>query len=490
MPEAHSKVPYSAERSATGRYLRLACVVSGLMSSCVAYAADSCLQINGHVKDSFTVPAGMHSARASQNLYGASTLFNTDDDKFWNSLGSENLKNAGITALRFPGGEVADNYDWETSSVLRPSEWPKEAKTAKLKAERTDYLEFLATAKRLGVKNIFFVVNIDSALRENGGLEKNLQKYADKAARWVAAVKSAGYHVPYWEIGNEPYLKSNSFTAEEYAQVLNAYAKAMRAADPTIKIGAAGPSGAREIRLEAYSPSGKNKKSEALAKWWPTLLAEARDSFDFVVIHKYGMPQWPQGKKAFHRTTSLRNFKEKLDAAKGGVVPLALTEWNIKRDPESRMPAMQRLLEIAIHFGNNAAGGVDYALYWPMRTDQRGWESLIAPDSSLSTAGQLLSLANQITADQPVAEAALSPSLYLLNTGDTATHHAMVVNKGSKAVDVHFRFNKSGEVKVSRFTQQQNGKPQETTCTASVKKASDQTVGIEPRSVVIIHAKN
>lgn len=56
----------------------------------------------------------------SSALLGTNNLYWIDDDRVWaNPEFPALLKSLGVQSLRFPGGEVADNYDWETNRLER-----------------------------------------------------------------------------------------------------------------------------------------------------------------------------------------------------------------------------------------------------------------------------------------------------------------------------------------------------------------------------------
>lgn len=509
--------PYCvAFRNNIGSLIRTLMISGTIVIPTHAYGANECPATDQR-GPTLAVPGKLHTVRASNGLFGASPIFNVDDDHFWSGPGPGSLQKAGITALRFPGGEVADNYDWETSSISRTTEWPKEPREVNKRKQRTDYLEFLNAAKKIGADNIFFVVNVDSAFRAPGGSDANLQKYADKAARWVAAVKESGFTVKYWEIGNEVNLGRNAITAEEYAKVLNTYATAMRKADPSIMIGAvgpfeieesgfadtAGPTALKKIRAKGqnmYKPCGPDGKSSCsatlrdksdssdLVKWWPTLLENAKNSFDFAVVHQYRVAQWPKKGNNFRRTQDLDTLKDILSKAKGKEVPVAITEWNIYGDKKGLHSPMSRLLNISLYLGNHAASSVDYALYWPMRKGGTDWASLLNGDESLSSTGKVFSLLSEIVPNADVAQTLLSPSVYVLKISKNGTNHALLINKGKKSTAVAFSDFAGKSALLNSFEAEKNDNVKERSCTVRSEGKGRLQVDLQPRSVVVIRS--
>src|SRR5262249_39536407 len=111
---------------------------------------------------------------------------------------------------------------------------------------------------------------------------------AQEAADWVRYVNGNGLRVVYWEVGNELYVRDNSANSQAltvdpvtYAQRFLEFAKAMRAADPRIKIGAIG---------------GENRglyTTMGYPDWNRTLLQMAGDQIDFLSVHNSYAPGTP-----------------------------------------------------------------------------------------------------------------------------------------------------------------------------------------------------
>ena len=188
----------------------------------------------------------------------------------------------GATVLRYPGGEKSDTNGWARPPfdrpqpyILRlgPNQWPGGDRTlvtadGSFVTPPLDFDQFLFLAYSTGATPLV-VVPFDSAFApaESGGTAPT---YDDLKASAVAWVRYAAGRVPYWEIGNESYFGSynGSPTAAQYAAGVRDFATAMKAADPTIKIGANGGESA----------------------WWSTVLSTAGSSIDFLSVHNY--PFW------------------------------------------------------------------------------------------------------------------------------------------------------------------------------------------------------
>ncbi|HEX4788890.1 MAG TPA: alpha-L-arabinofuranosidase, partial [Actinospica sp.] len=135
------------------------------------------------------------------------------------------LSSAGVGMLRYPGGSYGDIYNWQDNTA--PGGYV---------APGTDFDQFMGTVKAVGAQPIL-IANYGTGTPA-------------EAAAWVQyANVTKGYGAKYWEIGNENYgngYYGNGWEADDhsskspttYADTFLQYASAMKAVDPTIKIGA------------------------------------------------------------------------------------------------------------------------------------------------------------------------------------------------------------------------------------------------------------
>ncbi|WP_280875241.1 LPXTG cell wall anchor domain-containing protein [Streptomyces pseudovenezuelae] len=179
------------------------------------------------------------------------------------------MKAAGVRQLRFPGGSGADAYHWKTHT-MDDGGWI---------APNTDFDHFMATAKKVSAQPIL-TANYGSGTPQ-------------EAADWVKyANVDKGYGVKYWEIGNEVYGnghygngkgweldKHADKSPTAYAKNLVAYAKAMKAVDPKVKIGAV-------LTTPGGWPDTEKAPGDS-ADWNHTVLSIAGRSIDFVIVHWY-----------------------------------------------------------------------------------------------------------------------------------------------------------------------------------------------------------
>jgi hypothetical protein len=350
------------------------------------------------------------------------------DQKGW----KQSLRSAGVSVLRFPGGEVSDGYDWRTNTLSANMVWSEQRGDAE--SEKMDFRGMLKLAKQMGAADLFFVVNLEGGLTAKRPLREQLERKAEEAAQWVAAVKAEGGFVPYWEIGNESYLSGTTYplTAQEYAQAVSLFARKMKAVDPNIRIGANGPSSwsgqgfmdqlapqARAAFRENLGQSQrecKESKRECLEEfgaaprrdpgeggWWPVLARVAGADIDFAVVHAYYRAGGGRGESSSGLgmpTTRAQGFQGiglGWRAATGKPLPLALTEWNSWPDENGPLSPHQHFLMAAESILATTAAGVQHSAFWPMRAPEaarKAFVPLLPRDGSSAPMLQLLGLFN------------------------------------------------------------------------------------------------
>lgn len=204
---------------------------------------------------------------------------------------AEALKELGVQALRYPGGEKSDANLWSVPPFEKPNpvlartgpnEWPSGDRKLVAEDGKTwktvplDFDAFMGICKAAGAEPVV-VVCYDSMYKpaEPGGTSPTHLQLLETAIAWVRYANiTKKYGVKYWEIGNESYMKSynGSATAEDYAKDLIEFSTAMKKVDPEIKIGANGPNHTDD--------------------WWKTVLQKSSAHIDFLAIHVYPCWKW------------------------------------------------------------------------------------------------------------------------------------------------------------------------------------------------------
>ncbi|HOX54766.1 MAG TPA: alpha-L-arabinofuranosidase C-terminal domain-containing protein [Candidatus Omnitrophota bacterium] len=199
--------------------------------------------------------------------YGAG-LWDPEKKTFVNEVTALAIE-AGISAVRFPGGCGAHHYDWKTA----------------IGSKRKHFLygidEFLKTCEEIKAEPILTVSYFTGDEHDATDLVEylnapndgsNLNGGIDWAKQRAKNVHPLPYGVNYFEIGNEVYdgdsRRIKNVSAEEYAARYLKYYYAMKAIDPKIKIG-----------VVLYTDD-----------WNRKLLRIVNDNLDFAIIHLYPTP--------------------------------------------------------------------------------------------------------------------------------------------------------------------------------------------------------
>jgi len=240
------------------------------------------------------------------------------NDAVWDSqLGtpavSDLLKSAGVRMMRYPGGSYGDIYHWKDNTA--PGGYV---------APNTDFDTFMGSVQRVGAQPMI-IANYGTGTPE-------------EAADWVRyANVTKHYGVTYWTIGNELYGNGHygaNWEADNhadksptgYANGVVAFADAMKAVDPTVKIGAV-------LTMPANWPDAVVADGDP-GNWNKTVLSIAGSKIDFVDLHWY-----PGGGSAAESLTKpaqltdalylVRQQLSKYAGSNASRIGISLTETNV-----------------------------------------------------------------------------------------------------------------------------------------------------------------
>nr|MDQ2687571.1 hypothetical protein [Armatimonadota bacterium] len=174
------------------------------------------------------------------------------------------LHDMGARWLRYPGGEKSDFYEWAAPPYAKPQ--PKSLGWyADVPGQRLGFDQYIQTARAVGAEP-YVVAGYDTEKRTG----RTKTEWITSAAAWVHYANiTKRYGVQYWEIGNENWNNATG-TAAEMAGIVTEFSRAMRAVDPTIKIGSSG--------------NGDG--------WWSQFLPIAAPAIDFVTLSLYNCWDW------------------------------------------------------------------------------------------------------------------------------------------------------------------------------------------------------
>ncbi|GCE24445.1 hypothetical protein [Dictyobacter kobayashii] len=252
---------------------------SGSHSVTHAAAAASTTQV--------TVNAGQSQGNLTTSSVGVNTA--VWDGNLLDSASSTALKNANVKVLRYPGGSTSDVYHWQSNSNVSGQGYVNPS---------NNFDAFMGVAQATGAQPMITVNYGSGTAQEAAGWVQYANKggsgYNGPVPTYSGASSSGHqYGIKYWEIGNEIYgngtygssweYDTHAMGPSTYATNVVAYSQAMKAVDPSIKIGAV-------LTAPGNWPDGQTSTSSP-QPWNDTVLSTACSSIDFVIAHWY--PQGP-----------------------------------------------------------------------------------------------------------------------------------------------------------------------------------------------------
>lgn len=174
------------------------------------------------------------------------------------------LDDLGVRRLRYPGGEKSDHHRFAEPPYVRAA--PRSLGWyAECAGQRMDFDAYVGICRARGAEP-WVVVACES--------EKNCGATWDEqlahAVSWVRYANiEKGYGIRLWEIGNENWHNGTA-TPRLMAAIVSRFAQAMRAVDPTIRLGASGNDDA----------------------WWKEFLPGAARDLDYLSVSVYSTWGW------------------------------------------------------------------------------------------------------------------------------------------------------------------------------------------------------
>jgi alpha-N-arabinofuranosidase len=242
--------------------------------------------------------------------------------------------------IRWPGGNVAQDYHWEWGIGPRDQRpaWVNAAWRNELEPSDFGTDEFIKFARRVGAEPSL-TVNVEGRGATAGEAAAWVEYCNGSAQSKNGAMRAKNgnpqpFHVQYWEIGNEiwgDWVRGHS-DATTYANNLNRYVEKMKAVDSSIKIIATG-----DNNLE----------------WNRTVLTIAGKNIDYLSVHHYYGDAESKGdvnnlwSRSLHYERFYRQMQQMIrELVPGRNIKLAVNEWNT-----TFSPPRQHSMESAIYAG-------------------------------------------------------------------------------------------------------------------------------------------
>lgn len=240
------------------------------------------------------------------------------------------VRELGVTAVRYPGGNFVSGYKWE-DSVGPAEDRPRRLDLAWRSTEtnRFGLSEYIAFLRKVGPQaEPMMAVNLGT----RGVAEAlELQEYANHPGGTTLSDLRAEhgdkdpFGIRLWCLGNEmdgPWQTGHK-TAREYGRLAAETARAMRQIDPDVELVACGSSG---------------QSMETFAAWEATVLEETYDLVDHISLHAYYEPLDGDVDSFLASAVDMESFIENVVATCDHVgarlkskkrINLSFDEWNV-----------------------------------------------------------------------------------------------------------------------------------------------------------------
>ncbi len=236
-----------------------------------------------------------------------------------NGFGYDSPEFAGVLydlnpgAVRFPGGTVANAYQWRVDSFEPPTgtltKWAKQRLT-NFRERGLEYgLDaFIDLSRKLSFKPVY-VVNI-------------FDNTPSDAVEMLRYIRSRGGDIPFLELGNESYWDRRSANnVKAYIQFARPIAEAIREYDSSIRIG---------VNIGPFNRRGNYEEI------WNAPISRDKDWYDAIIHHEYTGGQGiaedaAYGADELNIIFADKELAESLEKTRKThpIMPIWLTEWNI-----------------------------------------------------------------------------------------------------------------------------------------------------------------
>lgn len=312
----------------------------------------------------------LHNVKSS--IYGNNAVSWMNKNTLTDASKKRHFKNANISIMRWPGGNLSNEYFWDgtipTSVKTDPKyDTPTSGTDGAWRLTNDGFLQLMDTLQSQAI----VCVNVSYAFY--GGGTDPVGTAAHYAAEYVRYMnKTKGYNIKYWEIGNENYGKWQAgyevngviTTGTKYGEVFRVFADSMKAADPSIFVGA----------VLFPTETGYNN-------WSALVLPEVKDHADFLILHEYFHPEanrnvisetdiYSAVSKVGIDKQNVEDMVVKYTGKPAGSYPIAMTEFNARTGV--REISRTNALFIAMCLGEFITHNYDAAFIWDM---QNGYDT-------------------------------------------------------------------------------------------------------------------
>ncbi|MDF2921730.1 MAG: S-layer domain protein [Paenibacillaceae bacterium] len=351
---------------------------------------------------------------------------------------AQSVKELGVKTMRFGEGEAGDRYLWtgapyptEPGSPLTPQLSYYSETNFKLDNSEKDRLnpdgtykntqdfnEFMQIVEETGVEP-FVVVGLDAIVAApKADWAKTREQLKESAVQWVRYANVTNqWNVKYWEIGNESYLEGHTMTKwdpVEYVAVFKEFVAAMKAVDPTIKVG---------VPIHTF------------ADWNRVILTELSDQIDFLIVHLYS------GISTTALDTVISDIERYCRPEDRERIKISITETSVyasgNAEPNNINVAVNYAAKIGMMLEYEK---VNYFHFWVTRRNltSKDVRSALDDNGNILPIGQAMSIWSQFLGDTMVsATGAKNSDAFATYSPSDGKLNVLLTNRQSVAVDVN-----------------------------------------------------
>jgi hypothetical protein len=299
-----------------------------------------------------------------------------------NRTAMKDLKNLTPRVLRWPGGNLSNNYFWNRSPGQYPDDIPQNKdiwygqNTADWQMSVDEYYNLLDSTRSKGI----ICVNYSYARYGTG--PDPVATAAHMAAEWV---RYDNGRTKFWEIGNENFgnwqagyqidVSRNQdgqpefISGELYGQHCKVFIDSMRKAAAEV---------GTEIKIGVVTYDAENSHDPISAVWNEGMMPEVGDIADFLVVHSYFTPyNENSGVNTIlnsHHVPAEIMLAVKKDMAEANIpmIPVAMTEWNIFAEGSMQQVSFVNGMLAALTLGEFVKNDYGLATRWDL---VNGWNN-------------------------------------------------------------------------------------------------------------------
>ena len=287
-------------------------------------ASNSTVNINVNLSNQIGNVLPTHFGTNLTHFLGESSLNETDF--------MDNLNNLGDVFFRYPGGNGSNQFFWDgnvPSSILNDDQITVNdlIDGTGWRISPDEFSNVLIQTNSQGI------IAVNASYARYGTAPNATQVAAGYAADFVRHMNNnLNANIKYWEVGNENYgpwqaghtVNGIQISGTDYGNIFNVFVDSMKAADPTIKIGAV-----------IFPHDG------VYNNWSRNVLQKVQNTADFLIIHDYFKRKNNPNNVTYDEmmisvdevqqdVNNVNNMVTSYTSKPSNYYPIAMTEYNSK----------------------------------------------------------------------------------------------------------------------------------------------------------------